>query len=416
MVHHFMNFFLHRSRIVLALISLLASTSITVIFIMLPISASAYQLRLATPASISAPSPQVTPVPTVIPTPTNVTSSQDSQVQVLSEAQNDVSIANTIISWSGFFLAIVATAVSVAGFFGVREFRRIHQLRTEFESHIQQVTTLEKQVEKQLGQLAERFERESQTLMEASYNFSVATEAYTEGNNARAIEYYLKALQLQPMNVRVMERLGRAYSNLNQINKAEHYLKQALNIDPVNVPALRGLAACYRYTDREQAIKYLERGLEIDPLHYEGWDYLGLLYRDGGQTDQAISAHERALAIKKRPETEFFLSILYSQKGDRKRAKFMALAAEHDLDDDENSDRIRPVWKDLIYCGACIMEGNKEEALQAAQTLTPYMTTQRVYDGLMSHLLLMLEATDHKIWIPLFTNTVKVKQKEDATA
>src|SRR5947199_1090892 len=89
---------------------------------------------------------------------------------------------------------------------------------------------------------------EVQKFTKAAHYFTLATEAYKIGDNRSAIELYLRVLQLQPNNTRVLERIGRAYSNLSDSKKAIKYLMQALAIDPTNIPALRSLALIYRYS------------------------------------------------------------------------------------------------------------------------------------------------------------------------
>lgn len=330
--------------------------------------------------------------------------------QILSEAQQDVSVANNIIAWSGFFIAIIASAVTVAGFFGIREFLRIRNLSNEFATQIQEVTDLKTRVEADLQELRKKLASESQTLIQAAHTFSIATDAYKVGDNIRAIEYFLQVLNLQPENTLVMERLGRAYSNLNDMKKAIDYLEnKALAIDPSFVPALRSLALCYRYTDKDKAIDYFQQALKLDSSDYETWDFLGLIYRDNGLIDEAISAHEQALSLKRRPETQFYLSILYSIKGDIKRAKLMSLNAENDLLIKEHDERIRPVWKALIRAGVHILEGNEGEAYKLVKTLSPYITTDRVYEAVTGHLKFLLEATGHDTWKQKFTSILRVK-------
>lgn len=340
-----------------------------------------------------------------------------------SEADQVTSLAEFVIYWCGIGLAVVTALLAIAGTIGVIELRRIHQVRTDltelrsqFTSHIEDVSNLKKQVGEELVELSKRFESESQTFMDANYTFTEANNAYKVGNNIGAIEYFLRVLEMQPKNIRVMERLGRAYSNLNETSKAIFYLEKALSIDPENVPALRSLGLCYRYIDKDKAIGYLKRALEIDPREHETWDFLGLFYRDQGDIDEAIFAHEQSLTLKRRPETEFYLSILYLKKGDKRRGKLMALNAENDLREHEHNERIRPVWKILIRAGANIIEGNEDEAFQLIQTLLPYITSQRTYDAVAGHLKFFLDATGNQDLIPKFTDILKVKEKEDAQA
>src|SRR5207253_10762505 len=102
---------------------------------------------------------------------------------------------------------------------------------------------------------------------------------------------------------------------------------------------------CYRYTNPEKAIEYLNRSLAVNPRGYEALDFLGLIYRDNGDINKAISCHEEALKIQQRPETYFYLSILYALKGDIRGARVMALSGDYDTSKQEHDQRVRPVWK-----------------------------------------------------------------------
>ncbi len=454
------GFILQGLRIATTSKSLLFIIGTTAINLLLfPSTGNAFQLmpenQMVRPFTDLEKSPLVTimasPIATSVSTPQNTPDQQ-----VITEAQNNVSIAAIVIYWSQYELAGVGLVFAAIGFLGLREFSHFVRLRKESELRLKTVSDLEQQVEKQLEQLTNRsasesqrlndqitqiaalpveeeqkfeqrleqfskqFESESQnfmqTFMEASYNFNVATDAYRIGNNERAIEYFLLVLNSQPKNTLVMERLGRAYSNLNNMNKAIDYLEnKALAIDPSFVPALRSLALCYRYSDRDKAIDYFQRALKIDPSDYETWDFLGLLYRDNQLIDEAISAHKHALDLKRRPETQFYLSILYAIKGDEEGAKAMSLNARYDLKQKEHKERIRPVWQILICAGVPIIEGNVDEAYQLVESLSSYITTQRICDAITGHLKFLLKARDHEEWIPKFTNIVKVKETQDAT-
>ena len=304
--------------------------------------------------------------------------------------------------------------------------KHIGKLVEGFEEQLKKLTQQNKdiesknqQLEEEVGQLTQR----EKTQMEASYYFDLATNAYKIGDNIHAIEYYKRALQLQPDNIKVMERIGRAYSNMNDMENAIEYLNKALKIDPEYEPVLRSLALHYRYSEPEKAIEYLERVVQNNPEAYEALDFLGLCFRDRllrehelihDQTiiDQAIEAHEKALNVKKRPETEFYLGILlyFSPKGDKIRAKELMLSAYNGILKQEHDLRIRKVWKILIHAGVPIVNGNKSEALALIKSLTEYITSQRIRDGVGAHLRFLLEGTDHKEWIPKFMDIVKLKE------
>ncbi len=192
---------------------------------------------------------------------------------------------------------------------------------------------------------------------------------------------------------------------------AFHYLEKALSLDPSNAASLRGLALCYRYIDKNKSIEYLKRCLDIQPDDYEALDFLGLVYRDQGLIDEAISLHEQALALNKRPETEFYLSILYAQKGDKKTAHLMALLADRDTYKQEHEARLRLVWKLLMHAGVRIIEDEKDEALPFVRALDPYITSKRIYEEITTHFRLLLKATSHDDWIPEFMALLKLTEQ-----
>jgi tetratricopeptide (TPR) repeat protein len=374
------------------------------------------------------------------------------------EGQNDINVATNVITFSGVFialssiiLALVGVFAAVAAFLRVRESRDIRNLKFKFENDINEINNRANQVEKKfdegfqtfqnllnksaeqakdiedenrilegrLRQLDQRIDFESQKFIEASYYYSEGTKDYRAGDNKHAIENYLQALKYLPKSSRILERIGRTYSNLNEEEKAIEYLKLALDLDPDDEPALRSLALYYRYSNNQEAIKLLKRMLANNLSAYESWDFLGLCYRDQLQQghqlikdqeiiDKAIDAHENALKIQKRPETEFYLGILlfFSPTGDKNRARVLLLSASKRVEEQEHDVRIRGVWKMLILAGAPIVEGKQEEALKYIQDMVKYNPSQRIHMGVESHLRFLLEGTGHSDWIEEFMGTI----------
>ena len=110
---------------------------------------------------------------------------------------------------------------------------RINELRTRFEADIKHIAELVEGFEGELGKVAQhttRVEQEMQKFIEAAYYYSEGSKLYRNGDNQHAIEFYLRALKLQPTSLSILERLGRAYSNLNDTQNAVKYFKQALSL------------------------------------------------------------------------------------------------------------------------------------------------------------------------------------------
>lgn len=394
----------------------------------------------------------------ILPSP----SSQISQLstntqsqQILNEGQNDINVATSLITFAGVFIAIssiilalVGVFTAVAAFLRVRETRDIRNLKSRLENDINEINDRANKVEKkfdensqifqgllvniteqtktiedrnrineeELKQLDTRIERESQKLIEAAYYYSEGTKEYRRGDNQHAIQYYMEAVRYQPKSPRILERIGRAYNNLNDDINAFKYLNEAHDADPEYEPALRSLALYYRPLDGQKAISLLNQIVDKDPEAYESWDLLGLCYRDQLQQDQqlttkqkiidqAINAHEKALALKERPETKFYLGILlyFSPTGNKVDAYNLLKSASQKINDQEHDQRVRDVWKMLIIASVPIIDGDKGLTLTDIKTLVPLITTKRIYTGVESHLRFLLEGTDHSDWIDEIT-------------
>lgn len=341
-----------------------------------------------------------------------VNSSQNAQEQQTS----DNTIANDTITAAGVFAAVVGVilgmltlAAAIATGVGILEVRRISGFRKRFDV--------------ELKQLHELIDTQSQKFIEASYFYSEGTKEYKAGDNKHAIEHYLEALKYQPKSPRILERIGRAYSNLDVNERAFDFLQRALVLDPDYEPTLRSLALYYRYFDGPEAIKLLKQILAKNSSAYEAWDFLGLCYRDKLQQgeqlskdqefiNKAIHAHEEALKIKKRPETEFYLGIIlyFSPDSDTNRAKELLISAAKRVEEQEHDVRIRDVWKKLILVGLPIVEDNQNEALQKITSMIQYSSSykpsKRIYVGVESHLRFLLEGTGHSDWIKEFMESV----------
>src|SRR6266567_9612572 len=399
------NISLYQCTILLGILLLLTIAAVLLVALLLPSTIAVSSGANSLPGSFSLQSSaQKMSQPTAISPTSSVSPSQNSQGQQPSE----ITIANYTIVVAGVFAAVVGLILTlltlgaaIATGFGIFELRRIRRFRRLFDN--------------QLKQLDNRIETASQSLIEASYYYSEGTKEYRAGDNKHAIENYLAALKHLPKSSRILERIGRAYSNLNEREMAYEYLKKAIDLDSNFEPAKRSLALYYRYSNRHEAIRILQQIIEKNPNAYESWDFLGLCYRDQLQHGQqlskdqeiinkAIDAHEKALTLKERPETEFYLGVMlyFSPIGDKKRASDLLKSASKGIQEQEHDVRIREVWKKIILAGAPIVEGKRADALQYISSMIQYKPSERIYIGVESHLRFLLESTGHSDWIEDF--------------
>lgn len=375
-----------------------------------------------------------------------ITTLREQQYQTLaSKADSTMATANTIVQYSALVLTLFTVTVTAllgtAGFLGFRELKKIREIGTEAKKDIQgliesfktqletqreelsnqireqsetleahrasvdaelqnqilRVDTESKVLEEQLSELMKRFEQESRTFMEASYNFSMGERAYKESEFRTALMYFKRAEEFRPNDLNILTRIARCNVELDDDKEALVYFEKALELDPNSALVLRKASTLYRYDNLELAIEYAERATQTDCEDCEAFDYLGLLCRDKGDFDGSISAHEKALKIKVRPETCFFLCLLYAHKKEFDKAKELIDLANFNVEQEEvhpTGYQTRELWKKLFKFAQLVLQGEQQEAIKIAEEMKQYITTSRSKKAIKNHLLFLLNALD----------------------
>jgi tetratricopeptide (TPR) repeat protein len=142
-------------------------------------------------------------------------------------------------------------------------------------------------------------------LRERQYEITAAAERADE-----SVEFYKKALELEPDSPVILERLAEIYAESQHIRDAVLHAQKALKIDPNNVEAHRLLARIYVRTlgdinagqvqqdNLAKAVEQFEAVLRIEPRDTQAALWLARLYRFENQPAEAekvlrgILAHE----------------------------------------------------------------------------------------------------------------------------
>ena len=140
-------------------------------------------------------------------------------------------------------------------------------------------------------------------------------EAYKNKDYDKAIEYYKKAIVLNPNLAKAHYNLGTNYSNKGML---------------------------------DEAISEFEQVLTIDPDYAEAHNNLGNVYSEKGMVDESLSEYEKAITINPDlPQAHYNIGFSYLQKG------LNSLAADH-----------------LLKAGLLYLEkGDKESALVTYEVL-----------------------------------------------
>ncbi len=133
-----------------------------------------------------------------------------------------------------------------------------------------------------------------------------------------AVECYRSAIRVKPDSRRGLEslasvlvktgdadgakkcyyNLATAYSRKGKLSRAMEYYGKAIELDPKYAKALSGYgSACLKSGDRERARRYLEEAVKLDRTLKAALANLGLLYYLMGKFDRAITMNRRALRV-----------------------------------------------------------------------------------------------------------------------
>lgn len=238
--------------------------------------------------------------------------------------------------------------------------------------------------------------------------YYAATKYYREGKEHIAIEYYLKSTNINPNNSSAYFRIGRAYTNLGDIDKGIESLEKSLMIDSSNTEALRGLAAIHRYMDFDKAYRYAKKATLLNTEDEDSFNYLGLLCRDKLRIDEAIKAHEKALNITINPVTYFFLSLLYAYKKNEEYALKLIDEANILLEDEHYTTSIRPIWSIVIRWAKLIFNDKTQEAEKFAEDMVQYITTHRTLKAVKSHIDFLLLAIGKNDLISTYEQILRI--------
>ena len=132
-------------------------------------------------------------------------------------------------------------------------------------------------------------------------------EASISGNYAEAIKVLQETAQQYPEDKEAYFGLGAiSFRNLQNYNDAIRYLNRAIEIDPLYKVAYNTLAYCYNFVgDFEKSIWAINKYIELAPDEPNPYDTRADLYAWNGKPDQAIESYRKAL--EKKPD--FYMSL-----------------------------------------------------------------------------------------------------------
>ena len=128
---------------------------------------------------------------------------------------------------------------------------------------------------------------------------------------------YRKALEINPKDAQAMRGMANVYQREQRYDEAEQLFRQAIEIQPGSWRAIESygtfLFATGRYDDAAVAYR---QGVQLDPDNWEAWTNLGSALTMAGDIESGRLAYEESLKIEKSETAHSNLGVIYYYLGE----------------------------------------------------------------------------------------------------
>ncbi len=131
-----------------------------------------------------------------------------------------------------------------------------------------------------------------------NYYINLGLDSQVNGFYNEAIEYYKKAIEINPKNIEAYKKIGDCYDYNNQEDESIKYYKKAIEIDPNYKDAYNNIGLFYsKQKQYDKAMKYYKKAIEIDPNYKGAYYNIGLCYSKQKQYDKAVVYYKKVIKI-----------------------------------------------------------------------------------------------------------------------
>ena len=119
-------------------------------------------------------------------------------------------------------------------------------------------------------------------------------------------EPLLEKLKSDPNNADLLNQLGMTYRATHQFKTAIEYYQKALVLNPKNVGARTDMASCMYYLgDVDGALAQLDKSLTYDPKHMGSLMNIGIIrWKGKNDVNGAVAAWQKALKLTSNPQEQ----------------------------------------------------------------------------------------------------------------
>lgn len=258
----------------------------------------------------------------------------------------------------------------------------------------------------------DRFETNGDLISAANHNIHVkmqqnGTVAFQKNDFATAYELLKNVSDFQPRDTTLATNVGICAQNLQQYNNALTYFLRAIDNGVKNPVIFQQVASLYAAKfETELAIKTLEDGLVINPLHtFLMSDYINLLL-DNELYQKATTAVETSISKERRSKLLYFL-YGYLQQNQQANLNTAKLAYEKALEIDYN-------YFDALYQLALVYLQNANDALKQKDNKSYISFINRAeYSLLIAHEININDRNTIKLLTDIYTRKNRLDKVQD---
>lgn len=188
-----------------------------------------------------------------------------------------------------------------------------------------------------------------------------------QGKSAEAIEFWSKAIALNPKRGDVYCSLGKVSLGKGEYDQAIEFYQEAMRIDGAASEGFAGLArALMAIGEQDRALEELKRSLELAPRHVSGHELIAELYMQRQQYEEARDHYETAAELQPNYTGAYYgLMSVYSRlKQPEKARENMAIFKRLKAEDMKVLKDRNEAYDDLLQTKAAVAE-----TYASAQTL-----------------------------------------------
>lgn len=173
--------------------------------------------------------------------------------------------------------------------------KRTEEALTEIERLKQQLTQTKDENEKL--KLQKEYNKSSNELTAEDW-FQKGYHEMKLQNNSKAINYFIKALSLNPTSYKTLVDIGIVYSRIDQTLKAAESFSKAISVNPKRSEAYMYFGMYYEsLKNHDMAIKYFEKVISLDSLNFNAYKKIGKIYEDNKNYNMATEYYGKLISL-----------------------------------------------------------------------------------------------------------------------